>query len=955
MTCKVTIEFIERPLNGVAESIKHFRFLTLQYDTYSQKRNKGEMGTVVTLENGKVISAITGWSKWTYSKDEPVISCRRKADYIVNNMEKMGIIPTDLTNDEISNHIVIVYVSGDGLYDGIIEYINDSLKQKYNNDNIRIWECLSGPTHIDDGHKNLNACDAAKKSDKEMKQNFSLITSVTNFLRGCKGSSVVRDVLGESITFGQAPDHRMVPHLSTMIDPLLDNYRDVIQTLRICKWSKTEGALSFEFVLELLLGRDLQNVISQSIYLFQRIQQYRCLVELVDRHEHERIGQYKSDLILFENMVKRYAESRDKNEIRRYLDRSNSFESLKTVLIDMINIGMYDGILLNWQKNPLEMTKLKWLKRDCEDSDTVDMNELLIEVNNISFEWQNEECKSEIIIRHCEMFDSSELVDVDIASDSEFYRSMKALQFIHRKFRFILRYCVELFEKRRNRMEYTISEDGAWGEVYYPHIVENCMTSGRHTTVYGNIEFEKIYDTNKVNNEFYPTHIFFNQSAMKMKENFIRFKTFIRAYMDNSETNFKHTLRNAYATGNSEVIQDCLLNIYQIAKSKLYSQIPSFFVFWEIKQSQFQSTLGVVEGAGSVIQLCGKTKAGRPKGHEEIEKSTLICSQLGGISGTVTNNICGGVTHIMVDNSSSAVKSKAKHNVSRQKYPDKGKTILRIHKRKTKKFNVPIILNATEIRGITIKASSERTKNDSDHECESDSTSYSSDEDIKINSMRNNNTENDSMKTKEKSGTHCNDNSGNNSDTRSIFSFFSTNTNIMNDSIAGMNNGNTNDESKNQVSDDGLDDSDIDLPSISLVTIGNETIGFEKDRLRSISYFGALLSERWQSRQNSSSIILFGNDQIGTPFTMNDFQNFLICLEDGKMPLSMACNSNTIDRLVECDEYLMSGEEQLINQNMFIEYFQNISLDVNDARRLITNTSKALVRQAAIQYIHRNF
>ena len=75
----------------------------------------------------------------------------------------------------------------------------------------------------------------AKKGDTEMKHNFSLIASVTNFLRVYKGSSVVRDVLDESITFGQAPDHRMVPHLSTMIDPLLDNYRDIIQTVHICK------------------------------------------------------------------------------------------------------------------------------------------------------------------------------------------------------------------------------------------------------------------------------------------------------------------------------------------------------------------------------------------------------------------------------------------------------------------------------------------------------------------------------------------------------------------------------------------------------------------------------------------------------------------------------------------------------------------------------------------------
>ena len=199
---EVEVEYIERSLAGVAESIKHFCFITLQFDTDSQKRNKGEMSTVITCENGKAMGVITGWSKWKYTASEPVISCQPKAEYIVDNMKKMSIIPTDLTNDDICNHIVVVYATGDGLYGNIIEYINNCLKKKFDYEQICIWKCLTGDAHIDDGHQNLNAYDTAKQVDKATKANLRLVASVTNFLQGCKGSAVIVDILGQNITFG---------------------------------------------------------------------------------------------------------------------------------------------------------------------------------------------------------------------------------------------------------------------------------------------------------------------------------------------------------------------------------------------------------------------------------------------------------------------------------------------------------------------------------------------------------------------------------------------------------------------------------------------------------------------------------------------------------------------------------------------------------------------------------
>ena len=146
------------------------KYITLMNDTYSCGQKKGEMGNSVFRQNSKWKSSFIGYDKWIYSRKQTKVFHQIKAKFIINNLQKFDIIPSNLIgfdlNDDVSL-IIISFYSGDGLYKNIIKYVKLELKKIYKNNRnseIRIYSSLTGPEHHDDCPTSMNAYNKTRKA-----------------------------------------------------------------------------------------------------------------------------------------------------------------------------------------------------------------------------------------------------------------------------------------------------------------------------------------------------------------------------------------------------------------------------------------------------------------------------------------------------------------------------------------------------------------------------------------------------------------------------------------------------------------------------------------------------------------------------------------------------------------------------------------------------------------------
>lgn len=172
-------EYIFSP--SISHSGKKFRFITIMSDTYGKGKKKGEMSNTVTRDNCEWKGGVLGWHPWKYSKDKTVIKMKDKASFIVENMEKFNVVPTDLSDDDIDVHVVVVGVSGDKLYENIIKPINDHLKQRYNGKRIIHTSLTGKKAHWDDCHANEKGYKASIVGDAETKAGNKFVKEVSNY------------------------------------------------------------------------------------------------------------------------------------------------------------------------------------------------------------------------------------------------------------------------------------------------------------------------------------------------------------------------------------------------------------------------------------------------------------------------------------------------------------------------------------------------------------------------------------------------------------------------------------------------------------------------------------------------------------------------------------------------------------------------------------------------------
>ena len=149
------------------------------------------------------------------------------------------------------------------------------------------------------------------------------------------------------------------------------------------------------------------------------------------------------------------------------------------------------------------------------------------------------------------------------------------------------------------------------------------------------------------------------------------------------------------------------------------------------------------------------------------------------------------------------------------------------------------------------------------------------------------------------------------------------------------------------------------------VQIGSNQLSFPIHKLRSLSYFNAMFSQRWLNNRNlkTTTIDIFGdynstNDhvtqskQVETPFQFIHLKCLLKCVEKKQIPSKLPPQLNLLEGLINCNDFLMNKQDCVITVDSLINYFKNVKprLTIKQKTYLFEKTSNQMLRQALILY-----
>lgn len=296
------------------------------------------MVNIVIRDKCTWTGGVLGWRPWKYSQDKTVISMHDKAGFIIDCMDAFKVIPTDLDDDEIDNHIIYVGVTGDKLYHDIIPELNDNLKSRYNDD-IQIYTSITGEkAHWDDCHLNEKAYKEAIKKDNDTKAGNKLAKDVSKICR-CKKANDIRIDMGFNAKYTRSPEERYTTHLSDQIDPLIEYFDKTLDVLNSVDWNKTSEFRTCHMACHLLLTKDMLSTFNTSLKIFQRCQNYRGYVEICDENQHQALNCYIEKSKKFREMIDNFVKTKDLNILEKYSSLTRYFQCMHANLKDIVEDG----------------------------------------------------------------------------------------------------------------------------------------------------------------------------------------------------------------------------------------------------------------------------------------------------------------------------------------------------------------------------------------------------------------------------------------------------------------------------------------------------------------------------------------------------------------------------------------------------------------------------------------
>lgn len=132
------------------------------------------------------------------------------------------------------------------------------------------------------------------------------------------------------------------------------------------------------------------------------------------------------------------------------------------------------------------------------------------------------------------------------------------------------------------------------------------------------------------------------------------------------------------------------------------------------------------------------------------------------------------------------------------------------------------------------------------------------------------------------------------------------------------------------------------------IKIGETTQIFAIKRLKLLSYFQAMFSDRWlnhrknnnmnnNSDENDEIIDVCGND---CGFECKHVRQLLRCVKAGQLRLDVQAKSEILDPLIACHDFFMNKEDAIITVESLINYFKSIKPLTVIERRNLLNTAK---------------
>lgn len=292
-----------------------------------------------------------------------------KAGIIVDEMTEFGVLPTDLGDDTIDNHIVYAGVSGDKLYHDIIKPINEHLNEQHG-PNIKIHTSITGDkSHWDDCHANEKAYESSLKADVITKAGNKFAKDVSKICRGKKANDI-RQSIGCNATYVRSPEERYTTHLSDQIDPLYEHYESTYEILNKVDWKKRHGFKTIHFVSHLCLSKDMLMTFNISLQVFQRCQNYRGYVELCDERQFDALNKYVAESKRFKKMMKKFNRTKDINVIKAFVESSDVFVTMHNHLIEIIENGTFKNIDLIFDVDLPTLKQQKWKLNNSSNSNS---------------------------------------------------------------------------------------------------------------------------------------------------------------------------------------------------------------------------------------------------------------------------------------------------------------------------------------------------------------------------------------------------------------------------------------------------------------------------------------------------------------------------------------------------------------------------------------------------------
>lgn len=159
-------------------------------------------------------------------------------------------------------------------------------------------------------------------------------------------------------------------------------------------------------------------------------------------------------------------------------------------------------------------------------------------------------------------------------------------------------------------------------------------------------------------------------------------------------------------------------------------------------------------------------------------------------------------------------------------------------------------------------------------------------------------------------------------------------------------------EFHNNINDENISQSSCE--SMVKVKLGSKTLSYSIDRLRSLSYFKALLSDRWlknRDLQETTIDILSENRNLNNnngEFNFTHLDWLLKCALLETIPHDMPAELGILEGLINCDDYLMDKQDSIVNVDSLADFLSNMRprFTRDDHQRLLSNTNNDILKKA---------